>query len=285
MKNLISVLFVLFFAGAMSSCNAFDFIDPNFNSLDRCQSMNDSGDYAGAIEACNEADPEGVNVDAQIELADASLGVLGINIQSLSNIFLNATGGTITIVDLAESVLAKAKINKDNATQSKEYAENAVVAMDRYGALLGNTLEEKQVAVFYSLLARVCQVAVLMAYADIDSATPDGRVTRADICNPDQADCNISSTTICTGTKCDGMDRTDAGTAADSMTGLVTLLHTPAEEGGLPSNLDVEAISEMVGVLVDDPDTHTPTPIQDFIASQYKPDAGRRVLLEMARAN
>lgn len=285
MKNPISILFILFFAGSISSCNVFDWADPNINSLDRCQSLNDAGDYAGAIEACQDADPDGVNVDAQIEIADASLGILGINIKSLSNIFLNEEGGTITMVSLAESVLAAAKINKENASQSKEYAENAVIAMDRYGALLGNTLEERQVAVFYSLLARVCQISVLMAYADIDSPAPDGSITRADICTPSEAECAVDSATICTGTKCNGMDRGDAGVAADGMTGLVTLLSTPASEGGLPSNLDTGVISQMVGVLVRDPGTGTLTPIQDFIISAYKPDAGRRILLEMARAN
>lgn len=285
MKNPISILFVLIFAGSISSCNAFDWLDPNINSLDRCQSLNDAGDYEGAIAACKDADPDGVNVDAQIELADASLAVLGINIQSLSEIFLNKDGGTITMVDLAESILAKGKINRENYSQSKEYAENAVIAMDRYGALLGHTLEEKQVSVFYSLLARVCQISVLMAYADIDSPTPDGLVTRADICTPSEAECAVDSPTICTGTKCNGMNRTDAGTAADGMVGLVTLLNTPASEGGLPSNLDTGAISEMVGILVKDPSTGTLTPIQDFIVSTYKPDAGRRILLEMARAN
>ncbi len=285
MKNPISILFVLFFVGSISSCNAFDWLDPNINALDRCQSLNDAGDYEGAIEACKDADPDGINVDAQIELADASLAVLGINIKSLSNIFLNEDGGTITLVDLAESILTSAKINRDNSTQSKEYAQDAVDAMDRYGALLGNTLEERQVAVFYSLLARVCQISVLMAYADIDSSTPDGLVTRADICTPSEAECAIDSVTICTGTKCNGMSRTDAGTAADGMTGLVTLLSTPASEGGLPSSLDTGVISEMVGILVKDPGTGTLTPIQNFIVSAYKPDAGRRILLEIARAN
>jgi len=285
MKKLISLLFVLLFSVAMSSCNAFDWMDPNINTLDRCQSLNDTGDYAAAIAACKDADPDGTNVDAQIEIADASLAVLGINIQSLSNIFLNKSGGTITIVSLAESIIAKAKINKDNAVQSKLYAQQAVDAMDKYGALLGNTLQDKQVAVFYSLLARVCQVAVLMAYADIESATPDGRVTRADICNTDQATCDINSVIICTGTVCDGMDRTDAGTAADSMTGLVNLLNTPASEGGLPSSLDTSAIGDMVTILVTDPNTGLPTPIEDFMHSTYKADAGRRILLELARAN
>ena len=285
MKRTITLLSLVIAIGALPSCNAFDFVDPDLDSLDRCKSMNDSGDYAGAIEACMEADPTGTNVDAQLELADARLAVLGINIKSLSKIFLQQGSSTNTIIDLAEVVIAEGRIGRDNAVQSKKYAEEAVAAFDNYGALLGNTLEERQVAVFYSLLGRVCRVAILMAYADIDSSHPDGRVTRADICNPDQPTCATTSVTICTGTACNGMNRTDAGTAADTLIGLVDLINTPPSEGGLPSNLNIGAISDMTGILVDDPVSHTLTPIQDFMLSTYKPDAGRRILLEIARAN
>lgn len=283
MKKTINLLFVLLFAVAMSSCNAFDFVDPDLNSLDRCKSYNDAGDYDSAIAACTDADPDGTNEEAQLELADASFGALGINIQSLSTIFLNQTGGTITLVDLAESILARASVNRDNAVQSKEYAQNAVDAMDRYGALHNDTLEEKRVGVFYSLLARVCQVSLLMAYADIDSPVPDGRVTKADICNPTQVDCAASSVVTCTGTRCEGMDSTDTGTAADSMMELVSLLDTPASEGGLPSNLDVDAVTDMVNITIPYPGTNIPTPITDFATDAFKPDAGRRILLEIAR--
>jgi len=286
MKKLITILFVLFFAGSMYSCNAFDWMDPNINALDRCQSLNDSGDFAGAIEACNDADPEGTNVDAQIELADASLGALGINIQTLSQIFLNKSGGTITIVDLAESLIKKSMINKENAEQSKKYAQKSVDAMDRYGALIGNTLQDKQVAVFYSLLARVCQVAVLMAYADIESATPDGKVTRDDICNPDQPNCAAGAANICNGVACEGMHSSDAGVAFVSMLNLVILLDTPASEGGLPSGIDIGAIDAMLDIsFVDGGVSYNIRTAPGLIPSAIRDDAGRKVLLEMARTN
>jgi len=287
MKKLVSLFIFLFSLSIISSCNVFDWADPNIDALDRCKSLNDSGDYEGAIAACNDADPDGTNPDAQIEIADASLAAVGIDLKTLSDIFLQKNGGTDTIVSLANGIIAKGRINKDNATVSKKYVQDAVDAFDKYGALLGSSTEDRQVAVFYAMLSRICQVATLMAYADIGSAVPNGDVTLADICNPDEPTCAASSPIMCvpalcvTSACCDGMASADAGVAADAMLELVDLI----DSGVLPSKLDTKAVSDMVNTEVPDPDTATPVTIKDLVATKpaYKPDAGRRILFEIVK--
>jgi len=283
MKKIIGLVILLLALSTTYSCNVFSGIDSG-NSFDKCKSLNDSGDYAGAIAACQAADPDSTNVDVQLELADASLGALGIDLKTLSDVFLNKSTGTITIVTLANDIITKGMLNSDN----KSDAQDAVTAFKRYGALLvqqSPTLQNKQVAVFYTLLADLCQVAVIMAYADIAAVHPAGQVTSADICNPNNPDCN-SSTTLCFDSteNCQGtggLDPTDAGIAATAMLELVSLLSTPASEGGLPSNLNIKAISDLVGVTVPDPANPGNLITIDLIGAQYKPDAGRRILLEI----
>ena len=286
MKKLISLLILLLALSTTYSCNVFDWMDPNGNSFDRCKSLNDAGDYEGAIAACKDADPDGTNADAQLELADASLGAVGIDLKSLSDIFLKKGKGTITITALADAIIAKARLTADN----KSNAGDAVTAFFHYGALLvqqSNTLENKQVAVFYNMLAELCQVAVLMAYSDIGGRNPNGQVTREDICDQSLPDCAVGSVTLCTGATEDcqgagGLSQADAKVAADAMINLVTLLNTPASEGGLPSSLDTKAIDDLVGTTVPDPDNHGTLITIELIDAKYKPDAGRRILLEIA---
>ena len=284
MKKLISLLILLLALSTTYSCNVFSGIDSG-NSLDKCKSLNDQGNFEDAIAACKDADPDGTNSDAQIELADASLGAVGINIKALSDVFLKKGSGTITIVNLANDLITKAMLTADN----KSNAQDAVTAFDHYGALLvqqSPTLQNKQVSVFYSILARICQVAVIMAYADISSASPVGQVTVGDICNPSLADCAVGSVKLCTDSSEDckgtgGLSPADASLAATTMLNLITLLQTPASEGGLPSSIDTKAISDMIGVTVPDPSNPGNMITIDLIGSQYKPDAGRRILLEI----
>ena len=66
------------------------------------------------------------------------------------------------------------------------------------------------------------------------------------------------------------------------MINLVTLLNTPASEGGLPSSLDTKAIDDLVGTTVPDPDNPGTLITIELIGAKYKPDAGRRILLEIA---
>ncbi len=286
MKKFISLLILLLVLSTTYSCNVFDWMDPNGDSFDRCKSLNDAGDFEAAVEACQDADPDGTNEEAQLEIADASLGALGIDLKALSDIFLKTGTGTITIVDLANSLVAKAMINADN----KENAQDAVTAFDRYGALLvqrDGTLENKQVSVFYSMLARICQIAVLMAYSDIAADIPSGEVTREDICNPDLATCAVDSAAMCLASAQDcqgagGLDGTDAALAATTMLDLIALINTPAEDGGLPSSIDLTAVEDLVGIAVPDPDAPGTMTTIELVGAAYKADAGRRILLEIA---
>jgi hypothetical protein len=286
MKKIISLLILLLALSTTYSCNAFDWMDPNGNTFDRCKSLNDAGDFEGAIAACTDADPDGTNVEAQLELADAGLGAVGIDLDSLSEVFLKTGTGTITIVDLANSIITKGRLNDGN----KSNAQNAVTAFDRYGSLLvqrENTLESKQVSVFYQMLARICQIAVLMAYSDVGATIPNGQVTREDVCNQNLPNCAVGSTTICqhAGEDCQGaggLDDADAKIAADAMVGLVALLQTPAEEGGLPGNLDLKAIEDLVAITIPDPDNPGTNIAIQLVGAAYKADAGRRILLEIA---
>ena len=283
MKKIINILFVLLFAGAMSSCNLFDPIDPDLNKLDRCQSLNDSGDFDAAIAACKEVDSYETNTDALIELADANLGALGVNLQSLSAIFLNQNTSTLTFVQLAEALLAKAVINADHPVESKLHAQDAVTYMKDYGALIGNTTEARQIAAFYEVLARVCQISVLLAYADIDSDVPNGTITRNDICPTGVSGCDPDNTSqwICDGLQCEGMKSADAGTAADSMIEITKLL---TDLTG--SSLNLDAVNEVLNPSFTLPDgTPVPDGIRDALVAAYKPAAGRRLLVTIARAN
>jgi len=288
MKKIINLLLVMLFAVGMSSCNVFDPIDPDLNKLDRCQSYNDAGNYDAAIEACDAViadDP--TNISAQLELADACLGSLGINIQTLSNIFIQKSGQTITLTSFADSILKKASISKVNGKVSRQRAQIAVDAMDSYGALLtaggSPTLEQKQVATFYSLLARVCQVSVLLAYAHIDAGSTGTAVLKADICDPTVVGCDGNPLTPICLSNCGGMSDADAGTALDTMVKLVDYIKRPAADGGLPTGIDVGNVSTVLDVpFISDGLGYNIFTDAALLPSAIKSGAGRRLLLEMA---
>lgn len=277
-KNSLAIFTTLLLIFLLSSCNFFDFMDPNINHFDRCKSYNDKGDFQKAIEACEKADPDGENVDVQLELADALLGSIGIGIEDLSDVFMNEVTSTNLIVSLANSIINRGLVNQENGVQSRLNAEKATNTFDIYGALLGNDLESRQVATFYSLLSRLCQVALLMAYSDIDADNPNGEITADDICRAGVAGCEQGAATICTGTTCEGMSTEDAAVVAETMLELKGVLSIAPEDGGIPIELNTGSVEDMIDieVLIGG----VPVPIS-LVPTNMKADAGRNMLLQM----
>jgi hypothetical protein len=82
------------------------------------------------------------------------------------------------------------------------------------------------------------------------------------------------------------MSSTDAGVALNSMLSIVALLDTPAPEGGLPSSLNVGNIDSMLNVnFVDSGTSYNIRTAPSLIPAAIKNDAGRKILLDIARAN
>jgi len=272
MNRLVTFLSIVFLSITISTCNVFSPVDVSVNHLDKCKGLSDAGDYEGAVAECTAADPDGIDPETQLELGDANLSALGIGIKELSDIFLQASQGTVTIVQLAESIIAAGKITGENYVESKAHAAAAITAFDNYGALLGNSAESRQVAAFYSTLVRTCFVAIMMAYADITTGDNNGQVTKEEICTA------CTTGTLCVGGKvnCGGMNDTDA---ADSAQTLIELNYdlTNTHLGSLQS-----AIEAFGGTQVWDPDAGAYKLIESMPTS-YKADSGRDILWQMAR--
>ena len=286
MRLITTSLVVLFL---IAGCNLFSPLDPGGSSLDKCKTLNDAKNYSDAITACEDAVKEQPNnVDVQLELADVNLASLGINIEELSNVFLNSSTGTVSITQLAESIIAVGNITLANATASKAHAKEAIDAFDAYGALLisQGVTNANQIATFYGVLARLCYVSVLMAYADIGpNGNHDGLIEQSDICST--AACNVPGQ-ICLNDyaaplgPCGGMDNGDALEAAATIDAIKNKLATMGL-GKLQQTIDA-----MASKTFPLPPTFTTTgSILDFFTnpaySAYEADAGREILREMAR--
>ena len=288
MKKTLFVSITLLLVLGLASCNVFDWMEPTTDHFDRCKGLNDKGDYEAAVAECEKADPDGVDLEVQLELADASLGTLGVSISFLSDVFLEAAEGTDTILALAESLIGAGYLNWENHADKIEYAVKAVEAIDRYGTLLKSnaeycratyyvenpTTECAQIAAFYSTLARVCLVSATMAYADIGpNGNHNGKITKAEVCNPANAAC---ATSTCIGVTCEGMDSDDAGIAGEALALLVADL----------SSLDLPGLQEAVDEMVDI-DIWVPgegfKKIWDAAAEPYQADGGRNIIYTMAR--
>ncbi|MCX6113266.1 MAG: hypothetical protein NTY22_08330, partial [Proteobacteria bacterium] len=218
------------------------------------------------------------------ELADVYLSSIGVDIKTLSDIFLNSSNGTVTIDSLAEGIITAGSITMENAVDSKKHAKEAVKAFDDYGALLigQGVTNANQIATFYGVLSRMCQIAVLMAYADIGpNGDGDGRITKTDICST--IACGISGT-ICIDSlvSCGGMDNADALEAANALYSIKNELATL----GL-GNLQ-KAVDSMASKIIPLPPTFlTSGSILSFFTDPaletYRADAGRELLREIAR--
>lgn len=278
MNRLITFLCAVPLLLTISTCNIFEPIDVSVNHLDRCKGFNDKGDYIDAVKECQAADPDGIDPEAQLELGDASLSAIGISIKQLSDVFLQSTQGYVTIVNLADSVIAAGKVNTSNAEEAKAYAKQAVTAFDNYGALLGGSAASVQVAAFYSTLVRVCYIALLMAYADI-GGDQNGHVTSNEICSA--ATCgtpmcinNISSPFY--NGPCGGMSDADAAEAGQ------TIIEMNAKLTKLGLGDLQKAVEDMGGIQVANPETGTYVLIQNM-PTAYKSDSGRQILWEMTQ--
>ncbi|HOW16793.1 MAG TPA: hypothetical protein PK443_03690 [bacterium] len=303
MKNTFSVLLFLFMILSVSSCNVFDWMEPTTDHFDRCKGLNDKGDFEAAIKECEKADPDGVDPEVQLELADARLATLGVGIEYLSDIFLNASDGTTTIISSAESLINIGSINWENHDDKMEYANDAIEAVDNYGEILKKNhayceevyyvtnpaVECPQIAAFYSTLARVSLVSATLAYADIrpDTGNQNGKVEKRDICNPSNTNCvTATQTWACVndpadgpfynGKTCEGMLPEDAISATDALYTLTTNLSAL----NLPGLED--AVVDMVGLKVIDPSDGIEKEIIDM-TPKYRADAGRDILRSIAR--
>ncbi len=286
MKRVLFVSLALSAAIGITGCNVFDWVEPSTDHFDRCKALNDKGDYDGAIAECEKADPDGADLDVQLELADAHLAALGIRIDKLSEVFLNGTtGGTSTIVELAESIIAAGVITVEKHNDSITHATQAFEKFQIYGTLLvaNDPKDGPTIAAFYNTLAGVSVVAVTMAYADImQNGNHNDKVDKSDICNPANVNCAPTSLHFCvndpthTGyvATCEGMDPADAAVAADALEKLGVNLSAL----DLP-NLE-DAVNEMANLTVLDPISLLPVQIKD---SSYKDDAGRDILRSIAR--
>jgi len=291
MRLITTSLVVLFL---IAGCNLFSPIDPGGSSLDKCKSLNDEKSYEDAIKACEDAvkeDPK--NIEAQLELADVNLAAIGVNIKELSDIFLNSSAGTVSITQLAEGLIAVGNINMANAVISKLHAKEAITAFDAYGALLisQGVTNANQVATFYGVLARVCYVSVLMAYADLGpNGNHDGLIDKMDICST--APCLVPGT-ICMNDystpwgPCGGMDNGDALEAAATIYSIKDELKTLGL-GKLQQTVDAMA-SKVFPIPTNTvpPISFTSGSILDiFTNPAYNPfeaDAGREILREISR--
>jgi hypothetical protein len=230
------------------------------------------------MEECQSAiDANSNNTEAHLEFADASLASLGIDIATLSDIFLNKTDGTDTIVALAEGILAQTRITQEKKTQSLTTAENAITAFDNYGALFiaENPTDGPQVAAFYSMLARLCNLTILMAYADLGpNGDQNGSITKAEICGDATCGSPICESST---TDCKGMDNADALKAGN----LIKEVKDSLPSIGLP---DVQkSVEEMSNILIPDPDAAMTLKPIDEIAPGFWGDAGRQILYDIAR--
>jgi tetratricopeptide (TPR) repeat protein len=276
MKKLMAMLFL----GSLAGCNMFSPLEVSRDALDSCKALSDNGQFTEAMEECQKAiDADPTNMEAHLEFADASLASLGIDIATLSDIFLNKTDGTDTIIALAEGILAQARITQENKTQSLTTAEDAITAFDNYGILLiaENPTDGPQVASFYRMLARLCNLTILMAYADLGpNGDASGTITKAEICG--DASCGNPICESST-TDCKGMDNADALSAGN----LIKEIKDSLASIGLP---DVQkSVEEMSDILVPDPDALPiidEKPI-DQIAPGFWGDAGRQILFDIAR--
>lgn len=276
-------LFLLF---TITSCNLFSPIDSSGSSLDKCRGLSDAGAYEDAIKACEDAVTENPNnMEAQLELADVNLAALGINIKALSDIFFKSSTGTLTIVSLAESIIAAGKITIDNSAVSKDHAKDAIVAFDNYGDLLkaDGTTESAQVAAFYSTLARLCYLSLLMGYADVGTnGDHNGLVDKVDICSGPTCGL-LPAMCINSISLCGGMENSDALEAANTINEIKDKLASLGL-GDLQA-----AVDEMSATTIPDPTTGFTTTvlISSFFTNPaydtYKADAGREILRVMAR--
>ncbi|MEI6080732.1 MAG: hypothetical protein WCQ53_08885 [bacterium] len=271
----------------ITSCNVFSPIDTSGSSLEACKDLNDKGDYEAAVKACQDAvTANPTDQEAQLELADSSLSALGINIKALSDVFLKSSNGTITITQLAESIIAAGKINNENAVASKTHAQEAIAAFDSYGALLvaQGSADAAKVSAFYSTLSRLCYVSLLMAYADVGpNGDHNGLVEKRDICSsPTGCDAVIAAGGMCVNSiiPCDGMDNGDALEAANTLLGISTQLSTLGL-GDLQ-----KAVDSMTAIKVPDPAAIPPfstTVALVNLGAAYKADGGREMLRQIAR--
>lgn len=286
MKKACTIALSLLVLLSLSNCNVFGWMEPTTDHFDRCRSLNDKGDYEGAIAECEKADPNDENLEVQIELADAHLAALGVRIAALSDIFLNASEGTDTILSLAESLITVGSINAENHDESILHATEAYDAFKAYGRLLiaEDPDDGPVVAAFYKTLAAVSVVSVTMAYADILSASPNGLIEKADVCNPANTNCvTATQVTMCindpadvpfyNGTTCEGMPADDAEIAAGKLIDLGEDLATM----DLP-NLE-EAVQDLIDITVLEPGGGS----KKISESGYQTDAGRELLRSIAR--
>ncbi|MEI6093778.1 MAG: hypothetical protein WCQ47_08920 [bacterium] len=280
-------LFLLF---AMTGCNVFSPLDSSGSALDKCKGLSDAGAYEEAVKACQDAVTDNPNdMEAQLELADVSLASLGINIKALSDIFLKSSSGTVTIVSLAEAIIAAEKITTANSVTSKLHATEAIKAFDSYGTLLkaDGTTASTQVATFYSTISRLCYLSLLMAYSDLGpNGNHDGLVDKTDICST--SNCGVAGT-ICINSLlggCGGMDNGDALEVSK------TIFEIKDKLASLGLGDLQKVLNEMSATMIPDPTTGfvpPEIPISTFFDSsktQYDPfkaDAGREILRVMAR--
>ncbi len=285
MKKACTIALALFVSLSLSNCNAFGWMEPTTDHFDRCRSLNDKGDYDGAIAECEKADPNDENIDVQLELADAHLAALGVRIAALSDIFLNASEGTETIVSLAESLIEVGSLNAENHDASIVHATEAYDAFKNYGDLLvvQDPADGPEIAAFYKTLAAVSVVSVTMAYADILSTAPNGLIEKADVCNPLNTNCvTATQVTMCindpaspfySGVTCEGMPADDSEIAAGKLIDLgndLAAMNLPDLE---------EAVKDLIDITVLEPGGGS----KKISESGYQTDAGRELLRSIAR--
>ena len=230
------ILLSTVFSMLLASCNVFDPFEPNSNHFDRCKFEADKGNYDDAISECNKAleEAESANdtnqqVLIQTELGDIYLAKSGITLKALAEVFSSDANGASPVVALVNSIIANANEGDgtgidDEGNPTKgitahniEYAEKAIDAFDS-AASTGLYSD------FAGLMARVCYIALVLAYTDndgINSSKDNGQLEPEDICDNGN-DCQVSvagQNTFCMNSgstnTCNGMSDTYAGKIAN----------------------------------------------------------------------
>jgi hypothetical protein len=260
---LLSFAFILF-----SACNMFSLVEPDSQHLDKCRALADSNDIDAAIEECNQADPAKTDGVVQTELGDLYLRKAGVTLENLSNIFFQKDKGTDIIRALAESIL---KIHGKVTAEDKTSAASAVTAF----SLSGND--------FYSTLARLSHIAVLIAYTDNDSrgtGEADGIISKADICSA--ASCSTLCIELPDNSVCGGMIYEDAAVVYSELIKISTFI------ASLTNNKDslagkMSAVDSLLNKPVPDPANPGSTiPFKQYSGANDG-DVARLVIYQMAK--